>query len=157
MRCTACGHENRAAARFCKACGTELAYTCARCGTKLRPAARFCDACGQRVVEPADTGGKATAPSAPLPPVAPQPMTVAVPLSYTPAYLADKILRDRAALEGERKQVTVLFCDFANSTSLAARLGPEGMHGLLNRFFETALAGIHRYEGTVNQFLGDGF
>src|SRR5437870_5666752 len=60
-------------------------------------------------------------------------------------------------LEGERKQVTVLFCDIANSTALAERVGPDIMHGLLNRFFEVALAEVHRYEGTINQFLGDGF
>ena len=79
------------------------------------------------------------------------------PLSYTPKHLADKILTTRSALEGERKQVTVLFCDIANSTPLAARLGPEAMHTLLNRFFEIALGEVHRYEGTINQFLGDGF
>jgi class 3 adenylate cyclase len=60
-------------------------------------------------------------------------------------------------LEGERKPVTVLFCDLVGSTALAERLGPEGMHVLVNQFFETALAEVHRYEGTVNQFLGDGF
>jgi class 3 adenylate cyclase len=67
------------------------------------------------------------------------------------------ILTSRSALEGERKVVTVLFCDIANSTPLAARVGAEAMHGLLNRFFELALAEVHRYEGTINQFLGDGF
>jgi class 3 adenylate cyclase len=79
-----------------------------------------------------------------------------MPLSYTPPHLAEKILTSRSALEGERKQVTVLFCDLAHSTPLAARLGPERMHTLLNRFFALALEEIHRYEGTVNQFLGDG-
>jgi len=68
-----------------------------------------------------------------------------------------KILATRSALEGERKSVTVLFCDVVRSTALAERLGPEGMHALLGRFFELALAHVHRYEGTVNQFLGDGF
>jgi class 3 adenylate cyclase/tetratricopeptide (TPR) repeat protein len=79
------------------------------------------------------------------------------PASYTPKHLAEKILTSRSALEGERKQVTVLFCDITNSTSLAARLGEEPMHGLLSRFFTLALEAVHRYEGTVNQFLGDGF
>src|SRR5262245_27978436 len=79
------------------------------------------------------------------------------PLSYTPPHLAEKILTSRNALEGERKQVTVLFCDLANSTALAERLGPEHMHTLLNRFFALALDAVHRYEGTINQFLGDGF
>src|SRR2546425_8920812 len=80
-----------------------------------------------------------------------------VPLAYTPRHLAEKILTSRAALTGERKQVTVLFCDLANSTALAERLGPEAMHTLLHHFFELALNEVHRYEGTVNQFLGDGF
>src|SRR6266446_8662863 len=87
----------------------------------------------------------------------PMPTQERAPLAYTPRYLAEKILTSRAALTGERKQVTVLFCDLANSTALAERLGPEHMHTLLNRFFEVALHDVHRYEGTINQFLGDGF
>jgi class 3 adenylate cyclase len=87
----------------------------------------------------------------------PMPTQERVPLAYTPRHLAEKILTSRAALTGERKQVTVLFCDLANSTALAERLGPEAMHTLLHHFFELALHEIHRYEGTVNQFLGDGF
>ena len=79
------------------------------------------------------------------------------PLSYTPQHLADKILTSRTALEGERKQVTAFFCDLADSTALAERIGPEHMHILLNRFFELALDEVHQYEGTINQFLGDGF
>ena len=100
----------------------------------------------------------ATLPS--LPPELAAPPTTAherEPLSYTPKHLAEKILTSRSALEGERKQVTVLFCDLANSTPIAERVGPEHMHTLLNRFFELALEAVHRYEGTINQFLGDGF
>ena len=88
---------------------------------------------------------------------APAPDQAREPLSYTPKHLAEKILTSRSALEGERKQVTVLFCDLANSTPIAERIGPEAMHTLLNRFFELALSEVHRYEGTINQFLGDGF
>jgi len=76
------------------------------------------------------------------------------PESYTPKHVAERILNSRAALEGERKRVTVLFCDIVNSTPLAASLGAEGMHELLNEFFDLALNVVHRYEGTVNQFLG---
>src|SRR5215468_9937085 len=90
-------------------------------------------------------------------PVAPGERRGQAPLSYTPPYLAEKILTTRSALEGERKQVTVFFCDLANSTALAARLGPEAMHTLLNQLFALALDEVHRYEGTINQFLGDGF
>jgi class 3 adenylate cyclase/tetratricopeptide (TPR) repeat protein len=76
--------------------------------------------------------------------------------SYTPPH-ARELLTSRFALEGERKLVTVMFCDIVNSTPLAARLGADAMHGLLNRFFELALGEVHRYEGTINHFLGDGF
>jgi class 3 adenylate cyclase len=79
------------------------------------------------------------------------------PLAYTPQHLAEKILTSRSALEGERKHVPVLFCDLAHSTPIAERLGPERMHTLLNRFFELALEALHGCEGTINQFLGDGF
>ena len=79
------------------------------------------------------------------------------PDRYTSRHLAERILTSRAALEGERKQVTILFCDIVNSTSLAESLGAESMHELLNEFFDVALDGLHRYEDTVNQFLGDGF
>jgi class 3 adenylate cyclase/tetratricopeptide (TPR) repeat protein len=77
--------------------------------------------------------------------------------SYTPQYLARQVLASRSAIEGERKLVTVLFCDIADSTALAARLGADAMHDVLERFFALALAEVHRMEGTINQFLGDGF
>jgi class 3 adenylate cyclase len=96
-------------------------------------------------------------PSTAEPPAHPATDQEREPLSYTPKHLAEKILTSRSALEGERKQVTVLFCDLANSTPIAERIGPEAMHTLLNRFFEAALNEVHRYEGTINQFLGDGF
>jgi len=108
-------------------------------------------------------GDQAITPPSPPAPSAPErasPSTTAherEPVSYTPPHLAEKILTSRSALEGERKQVTVLFCDLANSTAFAERLGAENMHTLLNRFFELALHEVHRYEGTINQFLGDGF
>jgi hypothetical protein len=108
--------------------------------------------------------GEATAVAAPVPespasaPASPpSPRSERGPLSYTPPHLAGKILTSRSVLEGERKQVTVLFCDLANSTPMPERLGAEHMHTLLNDFFELALAAVHRYAGTINQCLGDGF
>jgi class 3 adenylate cyclase len=79
------------------------------------------------------------------------------PASYTPAHISEQILAVRSAIEGERKQVSVLFCDIVASSALAAELGPEEFHLVIDRFFQVALAEVHRYEGTVNQFLGDGF
>ncbi|MFQ5946034.1 MAG: AAA family ATPase, partial [Anaerolineae bacterium] len=78
------------------------------------------------------------------------------PEAYTPKHLAEKILTSKSALEGERKQVTVLFVDVSGFTSLSERLDPEEVHGFMTRAFELMLAEVHRYEGTVNQFLGDG-
>jgi class 3 adenylate cyclase/tetratricopeptide (TPR) repeat protein len=135
MQCGVCDHDNQAQARFCGGCGASLSCACAACGHDNPAVNRFCDACG------AALPGQA----APL------------PRAYTPPYLAQKILTSRSALEGERKQVTVLFCDLANSTEMAHALGAEVMHDTLNAFFALALAEVHRVEGTINQFLGDGF
>ena len=113
---------------------------------------------GRGLVWTEDAASAAARTTAPAPtPGEPATDQERAPLSYTPPHLAEKILTSRSALEGERKQVTVLFCDLANSTALAERLGPEAMHTLLNRFFALALDEVHRYEGTINQFLGDGF
>ncbi len=141
MRCVRCGRDNPAEANSCLGCGAVLGTDCPACGTALPAAAKFCPECGQPAARPSvPTGSRFTSPDA-----------------YTPRHLADKILTSRSALEGERKVVTVLFCDLAGSTGLSERLGPEAMHRLLDRFFELALAEVHRYEGTINQFLGDGF
>ncbi len=78
------------------------------------------------------------------------------PRSYTPKHLAEKILQSKSALEGERKQVTVLFADVKGSMELAGQLDPEAWHGILERFFEILTEGVHRFEGTVNQYTGDG-
>ncbi len=115
---------------------------CPQCGRSNPPGSRFCNGCGAPIVDTV----AAVAPS-----------RLALPLSYTPRHLAEKILTSRSAIEGERKQVTVLFCDLAKSTELAERLGEDVMHRLLDRFFDVTLGEVHRYEGTVNQFLGDGF
>ena len=78
------------------------------------------------------------------------------PQSYTPAYLAEKILTSKAALEGERKQVTVLFADLKGSMELLADRDPEEARRLLDPVLERMMAAVHRYEGTVNQVMGDG-
>src|SRR5215475_4762380 len=114
---------------------------------------------GQRLA--IDEGGEVLvwigdAGTAPVPISVPTEMPGRTPLTYTPPYLAEKILTSRSALEGERKQVTVLFVDVSGFTSLSERLDPEDVHGFMSRAFELMLAEVHRYEGTVNQFLGDG-
>src|SRR6184192_3046561 len=112
---------------------------CPSCGHANRAAAKFCEECGTRL-------GSAAASAEP--PRAPR--------DYTPRHLAEKILGSRAALEGERKQVTVLFADVKGSMDLAEQLDPEEWHRLLDRFFQLLAEGVHRFEGTVNQYTGDG-
>jgi class 3 adenylate cyclase/tetratricopeptide (TPR) repeat protein len=143
VTCPRCQADNRDGARFCRECGAPFAADCPSCGAKVEVDSKFCDRCGAAMA------------------AAPAPTATASrfssPGSYTPKHLAERILTSKSALEGERKQVTVLFCDIVDSTATAERLGPEAMHRLLSGFFEIALAEIHRYEGTANQFLGDGF
>ena len=132
-----CGHLNPPGAKFCTECAAPLARRCAACGAEPPPTAKFCPECA--------------APLAAKPqPAAPDPR------AYTPKHLAEKILTSRAALEGERKQVTVLFADVKGSMELAEQLDPETWHGILDRFFHLLADGVHRFEGTVNQFTGDG-
>jgi class 3 adenylate cyclase/tetratricopeptide (TPR) repeat protein len=147
MLCPQCHFENPAGMRFCGQCGAMLASLCPRCGAESPPGFKFCGECGSPL-------GSAKPPEVVADP--PPPITVASQ-NYTPPHLTAQVLHSRSALEGERKQVTVLFCDLVGSTFLAERLGPETMHLLLNRFFELSLSEVHRYGGTINQFLGDGF
>jgi len=139
MQCPRCQHESPPQSKFCLECGARLALKCPSCGIELPAGAKFCNECGQAL---------ATA--------APEPRRFASPESYTPKHLAEKILTSKSALEGERKQVTVLFVDVSRFTALSERLDPEEVHGLMKRAFELMLTEVHRYEGTVNQFLGDG-
>jgi class 3 adenylate cyclase len=99
------------------------------------------------------TGAPGTAPAAPAAPVEPPGQA---PLAYTPPHLAEKILTSRSALEGERKQVTVLFADLKGSTELIQGLDPEEARQLLDPALHIMMDAVHRYEGTVNQVLGDG-
>ena len=171
MICPACRTENRAGAKFCDACGTLLPRVCAACGTALRAGAKFCDECGRSVAgtaAPAERGGAAATPvptpfatpDVPAPAPAEPSLAAGSPrrpaVAYTPKHLADKILNSRAALEGERKQVTVLFADIAGFTELSTRLDPEDLHTVMDGCFARITEAVHRYEGTVNQFTGDG-
>src|SRR5829696_9099821 len=150
MKCPQCWFDNPVGMKFCGQCGAKLGSACPQCGAESPLEFKFCGECGF----PRTPLEVAVSP----PELARAPLRSAVAVqSYTPPHLTSQVLHSPSALEGERKQVTVLFCDLVGSTSLAERLGPETMHLLLNRFFELALSEIHRYEGTINQFLGDGF
>ena len=140
MKCTKCRFENREGARFCRECGSRLELTCSQCGKAYTSGTKFCDECGHDLREP---NGVAA-------------VDYDQPQSYTPKHLADKILTTRSSVEGERKLVTVLFADVANYTSMTEKLDPEEVHQIMDGCFRILMDVIHRYEGTINQFTGDG-
>jgi class 3 adenylate cyclase len=137
MKCSRCQAENDAGARFCEDCGARLEAACPSCGTPVTPGKKFCRSCGAALT---------TAPAG----------RFASPESYTPKHLAEKILTSKAALEGERKQVTVLFADLKGSMELLADRDPEEARKILDPVLELMMEAVHRYEGTVNQVMGDG-
>ena len=141
MRCPRCSAENRDGRRFCAECGASLALACPACGFSNEPDERFCGGCG---VIAAALRQRSHGPSS------------RAPESYTPKHLAEKILTSKAALEGERKQVTVLFADLKGSMELLADRDPEEARKLLDPVLERMMEAVHRYEGTVNQVMGDG-
>jgi class 3 adenylate cyclase len=145
MRCPSCGFENPEDLKFCNECGAPLRMPCSQCGFANQPQAKFCGECG--------TALPPRARASTAPPLALRPHA---PLSYTPAHLTEKILQSKAALEGERKQVTVLFADLRGSMELLADRDPEDARQLLDPVLERMMAAVHRYEGTVNQVMGDG-
>jgi class 3 adenylate cyclase/tetratricopeptide (TPR) repeat protein len=141
MNCPSCGFENAQGQRFCGGCGQPLGLVCPSCAAENPPGFRFCGQCGTEL-------GAASADASSAPERSAR--------DYTPKHLADKILQSKSALEGERKQVTVLFADVKGSMELAEQVDPEEWHGILDRFFQILADGVHRFEGTVNQYTGDG-
>src|SRR5439155_1181416 len=131
--------------KFCHACGARAALSCRGCGATVSPDFRFCPDCGLEI-------GSAGVHDAP-PPATDDPL--ARLSRHIPEGLADKI-RSAQTIAGERKQVTVLFCDLAGSTAIAERLDPEEYHDLLDEYLELAFLEIYRVEGIVNQIAGDG-
>src|SRR5262245_1032333 len=143
MICPQCQCENSPDAAFCDACGWRLETICSNCEEPNRGEAKFCKKCGQRL----DQVGAAALKTEPKP---------AASDVRIPEHLAEKILASRDFMEGERKQVTVLFADIKGSTSLIEKLDPEEVRKLLDPALQVMMAAVHRYEGTVNQVMGDG-
>jgi class 3 adenylate cyclase/tetratricopeptide (TPR) repeat protein len=138
--CPKCRGENPPGARFCNHCGNRLDATCPSCGQTNPPGSKFCNGCGARL-DVAD---------------APAPARFVSPDAYTPKHLADRILTSKAALEGERKVVTVLFADLKGSMELLADRDPEEARKILDPVLAHMMDAVHRFEGTVNQVMGDG-
>src|SRR5262249_51743810 len=137
MTCPRCQADNPDGTRFCGQCGTALVVACGACGAANPPAHKFCGQCGAALA-----GSHAS--------------RFPAPAAYTPKHIADKILTSRSALEGERKQVTVLFADLKGSLELLAGRDPEEAQQLLDPALERMIEAVHHYEGTVNQVMGDG-
>jgi class 3 adenylate cyclase/tetratricopeptide (TPR) repeat protein len=139
MHCPRCQHDTPASRHFCTECGARLTLSCGSCGTELAEGVRFCGQCGR----PADAKPAG-------------PARFASPEAYTPRHLAERILTSKSALEGERKQVTVLFADLQGSLELLADRDPEEARKILDPVLAHMMEAVHQYEGTVNQVMGDG-
>jgi class 3 adenylate cyclase/tetratricopeptide (TPR) repeat protein len=137
MQCPRCQHENPLEQKFCGECGVRLALACGSCGASNPPGQKFCGECGAGLAPGASAKS-------------------ASPESYTPKHLAEKILTSKAALEGERKQVSVLFADLKGSMELLADRDPEEARRILDPVLTRMMEAVHHYEGTVNQVMGDG-
>ena len=136
MNCPRCQAQNDEGARFCEECGIRLELACPSCGQPVGVGKKFCRSCGASLTSESDA--------------------FASPQAYTPRHLAEKILTSKAALEGERKQITVLFADMKGSMELLADRDPEQARKILDPVLERMMEAVHRYEGTVNQVMGDG-
>ena len=138
MKCSRCQHENPAGVKFCGECGARLETACLSCGASNPPGNKFCGQCGASLVQAAPSSKFSS------------------PQTYTPKHLAEKILTAKNSLEGERKQVTVLFADMKGSMELLADRDPEEARKILDPVLEHMMEAVHRYEGTVSNLMGDG-
>jgi len=140
MKCPKCQFENPKEMQFCGKCGAKLASICPKCNSSNPSDFRFCGKCGNDLTQLKESLA----------------VDYSEPQAYTPKFLADKILTTRNSIEGERKLVTVLFADVANYTAISEKLDPEDVHQIMDGCFKILLDEIHKYEGTINQFTGDG-
>ncbi len=138
MKCPNCQRENSPEARFCESCAAPLVRLCANCKSPASPTAKYCSQCGH-ALNPISGADRYSSPR-----------------NYTPQHLVNKILTSRSALEGERKQITVLFADIKGSMEVITDRDVEDAQKLLHAVVERMIEAVHRYEGTVNSVLGDG-
>jgi len=146
MKCPGCQSENRDDAKFCNECGHEFQIACPRCAAANRPGSKFCDECGHNLNLPAE----------PIPKDLSFDEKIAKIQRYLPEGLTAKVLSQRHRIEGERKQVTVVFCDMEGFTQLTEGLGPEEAYSIMDQVYEILIHKVHDYEGTVNEMTGDG-
>jgi len=140
MKCSNCQTVNPETRKFCRECGAKLSHICPQCGYENLTEDKFCGECGHALANSE----------------ADHPIDYSQPQSYTPKILADKIITMRGYIEGERKLVTVLFTDVVNYTSISEKLDPEEVHRVMDGCLKILMDQIHRYEGTIDKFTGDG-
>jgi class 3 adenylate cyclase len=144
MICPKCQTEMPEETKFCDECGSRLEIVCGQCNKVNRLGAKFCNECGQVLTAPSEfpqikaLSGEKTVYSQP------------------PKELSEKILAQKGRIEGERRQVTVMFCDLEGSTALTEKLGDEQAFALIDEIFGILTRQVHKYEGTVQEFRGDG-
>jgi class 3 adenylate cyclase len=146
MKCPECQFENREGAKFCNECGHKFDIACPECNVSNRVGSKFCDECGHKL----------TTKPAPPPKELSFDEKLAKIQKYLPKGLTEKILSQKDRIEGERKQVTVLFCDMVGFTTLSERIGPDDAYGIMDKVYEILIHKVHDYEGTVNEMTGDG-
>ena len=146
MKCLKCHFENPEGLSICSKCGAELEKACSRCGFRNPPQFKFCGECGHGLnlhTEP------------PLRELSFDEKLRKIQ-RYLPTGLTEKILSQRDKIEGEHKQVTVMFCDMKGFTPLSEKLGPEKVYAMMDEIYEILIHKVHEYEGTVNEMTGDG-
>jgi len=150
MKCPKCQHDNPDDAKFCNECANKLELICPECGKANPPGSKFCNECAKNL----------TLPSEPTPSPTTKDLSFDEKLDkiqrYLPKGLTERILSQRDKIEGERKQVTVMFCDMEGFTNLSERLGPEEAYSIMDQVYEILIHKVHDYDGTVNEMTGDG-
>lgn len=146
MKCTKCQFENPDHSNFCFECGQKLEQKCPQCGKAIPVDVKFCNECGQKL----------TAKSAPSQKEFSFDEKLEKIQRYLPKGLTEKILSQKDRIEGERKQVTVMFCDMVGFTKLSEKLGPEEAYTIMDEVYEILIHKVHDFEGTVNEMTGDG-
>src|SRR4030067_802112 len=146
MKCPKCGFDNSEKAKFCNDCGHKMDPSCPQCGTMNPLGSKFCFNCGHNLSALAASPPKDLS----------FDEKIAKIQKYLPKGITEKILSQRDKIEGERKQVTVMFCDMKGFTPLSEKLGPEAVYSLMDQVYEILLRKVHDYEGTVNKMTGDG-
>jgi predicted ATPase/class 3 adenylate cyclase len=146
MKCPKCQFENPEGMKFCGGCGAKLEKTCPKCNSSNPPGFKFCGECGHNLTIPTEPTSKDLSFDEKIEKIQ----------RYLPKGLTEKILGQRDKIEGERKQVTVMFCDMESFTSLVEGLGPEEAYSIMDQVYEILIHKVHDYEGTVNEMTGDG-